>query len=256
MTKLTASEAQAFDRFGSSVAVSGETVVVGARSEDAGGANAGAAYVFGRDQGGADNWGEVKKLTASDAQADDLFGGRVAVSGDTVVVGHMVLLSSGMVLVSGGLDAAYVFGRDQGGAGNWGEVRKLTASDAQTGDFFGASVAVSGDTAVVGAAFEDAVGSNAGAAYVFGRDQGGANNWGEVKKLTAYADGLPRSGRGKDAACESWGGRQQLLEGASKRLPPVALKKVAPFDSGFLRRSSDILTLHAPGPKSGTAIPV
>ena len=66
--------------------------------------------------------------------------------------------------------AAYVFQRDQGGADNWGEVTKLTASDAQAGDQFGHGVAVSGDTAVVGANFEDAGGSNAGAAYVFGRD--------------------------------------------------------------------------------------
>ncbi|MCH7811589.1 MAG: FG-GAP repeat protein, partial [Chloroflexi bacterium] len=64
------------------------------------------------------------------------------------------------------------------------EVKKLLASDAQAGDQFGFSVAVSGDTAVVGAFFEDAGGTDAGAAYVFQRDQGGADNWGQVKKLT------------------------------------------------------------------------
>jgi hypothetical protein len=63
--------------------------------------------------------------------------------------------------------AAYVFGRDEGGADNWGEVQKLTASDAQDFDVFGFSVAVSGDTAVVGAIGEDAGGADAGAAYVF-----------------------------------------------------------------------------------------
>ncbi len=73
--KLVASDAQADDAFGHSVAVSGDTAVVGAFGEDAGGQYAGAAYVFGRDEGGADNWGEVKKLTASDAQAGDWFGG-------------------------------------------------------------------------------------------------------------------------------------------------------------------------------------
>ncbi|MCH7811779.1 MAG: FG-GAP repeat protein, partial [Chloroflexi bacterium] len=85
--KLTASDAQAGDQFGWSVAVSGETIVVGALGEDAGGTSAGAAYVFQRDQGGAGNWGEVTKLTASDAQAGDKFGWSVAVSGDTAVVG-------------------------------------------------------------------------------------------------------------------------------------------------------------------------
>ncbi len=178
--KLTASDAQAGDNFGISVAVDGDTAVVGAWLEDAGGTDAGAAYVFGRDQGGTDNWGQVKKLTASDAEAGDNFGWSVAVDGDTIVVGAFLE-------DAGGTDAgaAYVFGRDEGGAGNWGQVKKLTASDAQAGDEFGRSVAVSGDTAVVGAIFQDAGGSDAGAVYLFGRDEGGAGNWGEVKKLTA-----------------------------------------------------------------------
>ncbi|MCI0856518.1 MAG: hypothetical protein J4N98_07495 [Chloroflexi bacterium] len=178
--KLTASDAQAHDELGYSVAISGDTVVVGAFGKDSGGTRAGAAYVFDRNEGGADNWGEVTKLTASDAQTGDQFGESVAVSGDTVVVGahHED---------AGGSDAGavYVFQRDQGGADNWGEVTKLTASDAQAGDELGYSVAVSGDTAVVGAHHEDAGGSKAGAAYVFDRNEGGANNWGEVTKLTA-----------------------------------------------------------------------
>ncbi len=182
--KLTASDAQAGDNFGWSVAVSGDTAVVGANQEDAEGNLAGAAYVFQRDQGGADNWGEVKKLLASDADAGDSFGGSVAVSGDTAVIGTCCESAGGSLA-----GAAYVFQRDEGGADNWGEVEKLTASDAQAGDFFGISVAVSGDTAVVGANQEDAAGAGSntgnGAAYVFGRDQGGADNWGEVKKLTA-----------------------------------------------------------------------
>ncbi|MCH8009736.1 MAG: FG-GAP repeat protein [Chloroflexi bacterium] len=177
VTKLTASDAEAFDSFGISVAFSGDTAVVGASDEDAGGNEAGAAYVFERDEGGADNWGEIKKLTASDPQAGDRFGLSVAISGDTVVVGAAWEAST--------TGAAYVFRRDQGGAGNWGEVKKLTASDAQFVDFFGFPVAVNGDTAVVGASGEATGGSFAGAAYVFQRNEGGVSNWGEVKKLTA-----------------------------------------------------------------------
>jgi hypothetical protein len=153
---------------------------VGAFSEDGAGFYRGAAYAFERDQGGAGNWGEVKKLTASDAQDGDWFGGSVAVSGDTAVVGAIYEDGAGV-----DRGAAYVFERDQGGAGNWGEVKKLTASDAQDDDWFGWSVAVSKDTAVVGAYEEDGAGSDRGAAYLFERDQGGAGNWGEVKKLTA-----------------------------------------------------------------------
>ena len=178
--KLTASDAQAGDWFGWSVAVSGDTAVVGAPSESRDGSSVGAAYVFQRDQGGADNWGEVKKLSASDAQAGVRFGVSVAVSGDTGVVGAYPADDS-----AGRPGAAYVFQRNDGGADNWGEVTKLTASDAEGGEQFGTSVAVSGDTAVVGARGGDAAGTNSGAAYVFQRDEGGADNWGEVKKLTA-----------------------------------------------------------------------
>ena len=250
--KLTASDAQAGDWFGHSVAISGNTAVVGAMKEDAGGNNAGAAYVFQREEGGANNWGEMKKLTASDAQPDDHFGFSVAVSGDTVVVGAVFGEGAGIeagdayifqrdqdgqdnwgevakltpsdagaagrfgnsVAISGDIafvgahaeddwaGAAYVFRRDQGGVNNWGEVKKVTASDAEALDQFGWSVAVSGETAVVGAVWEDAAGSQAGAAYVFGRDQGGSDNWGEMKKLTA-----------SDAQADGWFGHSVAVNG-------------------------------------------
>ncbi|MCH8850197.1 MAG: FG-GAP repeat protein [Chloroflexi bacterium] len=173
--RLIASDAQTNDIFGWRVAISGDIAVVGAQWEDAGGSTAGAVYVFGRNMGGADNWGEAKKVTASDAQAGDLFGGSVSISGDTIVVGAVFEDAGGA-----NSGAVYLFQRNEGGADNWGEVKKLTASDAQANDFFGASVAVSGDTAVVGARLEDAGGDFAGAAYVFQRDEGGPANWGKV----------------------------------------------------------------------------
>ncbi|MCP4656476.1 MAG: hypothetical protein GY856_13775 [bacterium] len=180
--KLTASDAAAFDHFGFSVATSGDTVVVGAYGDADAGNQSGSAYVFERNQGGVGNWGQVTKLTASDAAEYDLFGFSVAISGDTVVVGAKWdddAFPSDPDCDSG---AAYVFERNQGGADNWGEVTKLTASDADYGDYFGGSVGISGDTVVVGA-YGDDYGS--GSAYVFERNQGGAENWGQAKKLTA-----------------------------------------------------------------------
>ena len=177
--RLLSSDRDVSDHFGWSVALSSDTAVVSALFEDAGGDAAGAAYVFVRTEGGVDNWGEVEKLTASDAQADDQFGISVAISGETVIVGATFFLRFGGSKVG----AAYIFQRDAGGADNWGEVKKLTASDAQAGDQFGFSVAASGDTAIVG--YADIGGGFAGAAYVFVRSQGGVDNWGEVKKLTA-----------------------------------------------------------------------
>ena len=110
----------------------------------------------------ATNLSEIKKLTASAAGAGDQFGFSMAVSGNTAVVGAVFEVAGGSVA-----GAAYVFQRDEGGAANWGEVKKLTASDAQAGDEFGVSVAVGGDTAIIGAPLDDAGGIEAGAAYDF-----------------------------------------------------------------------------------------
>jgi len=184
--KLTASDAAGGDSFGLRVSISGDTAIVGARQNDdacipvTSFCESGSAYVFGRDVGGADNWGEVAKLTASDAALDDFFGTSVSISGDTAIVGADTDDDGGSASGS-----AYVFGRDVGGADNWGQVAKLTASDAAGGDLFGISVSISGDTAIVGARGGDGPVVNSGSAYVFGRDFGGADNWGQVAKLTA-----------------------------------------------------------------------
>jgi uncharacterized protein (DUF2345 family) len=186
VTKLTAPDGAAYDYFGLSVALSGDTVVIGASGADVSGQNnQGAAYVFARNQGGADQWGLVKKLMAGDGTAGDWFGDAVAISGGVIVVG------ADYADISGRADqgAAYVFARNQGGTDQWGQVRKLTAGDGAAAHYFGGAVALSGDTAVVGAWGADVSGTlGQGAAYVFARNQGGADQWGQVKKLAA-ADG-------------------------------------------------------------------
>jgi len=168
------------DGFGYSVALEGDTLIVGADGEDGSGTDEGAAYVFYRDLGGVGNWGQVVKLAAGDPADSYQFGYAVAISGDTVLVG--VPGDDGAGSARGG---AYVFSRDLGGSDAWGEVTMLTASDAADEVWFGTAVAVDGPLAVVGAAWDDGGGTNRGAAYVFSRDQGGADNWGQVKKLAA-----------------------------------------------------------------------
>lgn len=177
--KLLASDAASGDQLGHSVAISGDTVVVGANHADAPGfSSSGAAYVFTRNQGGTDNWGQVKKLTAGDGAADDQFGYSVAISGDTVVVGSPWDDDDGSASGS-----AYIFQRDKDGADNWGQVEKLTASDAAAGDRLGFSVAISGDHVVAGAPWNTNSYADSGAAYVFARDKDGTDKWGEVEKL-------------------------------------------------------------------------
>ena len=189
---LKASNTDVSDNFGFSVAVSEDTVVIGAVGEDSNSTGvdgpqsnnsasaAGAAYVFVRNGGG---WSQQAYLKASNTGGSDGFGWSVAVSGDTVVVGALTEDSS-----STGVDgpqsdnsasaagAAYVFVRNGGG---WSQQAYLKASNTGSDDRFGASVAVSGDTAVVGAYREqsgetgvdgnqsDNSASDAGATYVF-----------------------------------------------------------------------------------------
>lgn len=168
--KLTSASSE---QFANSIDVSGDIVVAGAFSDDTLGLQAGAAYVFARNLGGANNWGEVKKIYASDPSAGARFGLSVALSGDTLLVGG----DGGF----GGDGAAYVYGKDVGGANQWGAVAKLLPSDPAVAEGFGYAVDLNGDIAVVGAHYS---GLLAGAAYVFERNQGGPNNWGQVRKLS------------------------------------------------------------------------
>ena len=171
LQKLLAADGAANDRFGTSVAVSGNTAVIGAPFDDDLGSSSGAAYLFER-VGGV--WTQVAKLTATDGAAGDNFGGSVAVSGDTAVIGAP--FGDGQEFASG---AAYVFEKIDG---IWTQTAELAASDGVFGDRFGGSVAVSGDTAVVGDEENDDLGSNSGSAYVFEK-VGGV--WTQVAKLTA-----------------------------------------------------------------------
>ncbi len=197
VAKLTADDAAAGDRFGDSVAVSGDIAVIGAFHTDDAGAGSGSAYVFERDQGGSGNWGQVAELTADDAEGSDYFGASVSVNGDTVIATAHRNDDAGSESGS-----AYVFGRDQGGPDNWGQVDKITADDAAAGDRFGSSVSLSGAIAIIGAYRGDA-GDFSGSAYVFERDQGGPDNWGQVTKITA-----------DDATAEASFGTSVSLNGA------------------------------------------
>jgi hypothetical protein len=169
--KLTAADGAAFDHFGESVAVSENVVVVGADQDDDNGSDAGSAYVFRYD--GA-SWGQEQKLTALDGAMGDRFGGSVAVSGNVAVVGALRDDDNGA-----NSGSAYVFRYD---GASWSQEQKLTASDGASADFFGNSVAVSGNLAVAGAFDDDDNGTGSGSAYVFRYDE---VSWNQEQKLTA-----------------------------------------------------------------------
>src|SRR6266511_3701842 len=177
--ELFASDAEVNDRFGDSVAISGDTLVVGASKDDgAAGGDQGSAYVFVR-SGGV--WTQQQKLISSDAAAGDHFGCSVAISGETVVVGARN--HAGAAGLQQG--SAYVFARSEG---VWSEQQELLASDGGAFDLFGGnSLAISGETVVVGAELGGAAANRQGSAYVFARS---GTVWTQQQKLLA-SDGEP-----------------------------------------------------------------
>jgi hypothetical protein len=194
---LKASNTDANDRFGHSISISGDTLVVGAYYEDSNATgvggdetdnsaqDSGAAYVFTRAAG---VWSQQAYLKASNAGASDAFGFSVAISGDTLVVGARSEASNAtgvngdeannLAINSG---SAYVFTRT---ANVWSQQAYLKASNTDGGDWFGWSAAISGDALVIGARDEDSnatgvdgdgannLAEDAGAAYVFTRTAG------------------------------------------------------------------------------------
>jgi hypothetical protein len=154
--KLTATDASEDDQFGFSVSLSGDRVLIGARTDLFNNMFPGSAYVF--DFNGIE-WTETQKITASDGQFTDGFGSAVSLSGDRLLVG-----AAGND--EGGYNAgiAYAFRFDNG---TWSETDKLVPADAAMQDSFGISVSISGDLALIGAGWDDDRGTNSGSAYVF-----------------------------------------------------------------------------------------
>jgi hypothetical protein len=170
--KLMASDGADEDRFGSGVAISGNTIVVGAGFSDDYGFSSGSAYVFNAND--YDQWGQQAKLTAvkPDLLPNDQFGRSVAISGDTALIAS--LFGDGIQADTG---AVYVFNRK---GSNWALQQKLFAPDGALNDFFGWMVAVHGDTALIGARDDDDKGDASGAVYVYTRSN---STWSQQQKI-------------------------------------------------------------------------
>lgn len=154
--KLTASDGVTDDKFGTSVGIFGDTVVIGSPYDDDKGSMSGSAYVFRYD--GA-NWVQDGKLIASDGAPGDGLGSSVDVFGDVAVVGSPNDDTNG-----GDSGSAYVY-RFNGSS--WTQEAKLLAADGAWADNFANAVSIFGDVAVIGAYLDDDNGNNSGSAYVF-----------------------------------------------------------------------------------------
>jgi FG-GAP repeat len=170
--ELTASDGASNARFGLSVAMNEDSIVVGADGDSELGFFSGAVYVFTFD---GSNWIQQQKLHAQDARASASFGYHLAVDGDTLVVG-----APQDEVGTHTLGAAYVFTRHSQG---WLQDRKLVARDTNAFDGFGLRVAVSGNTIAVGSMNDSDVAFAGGAAYVYKLN--GQSGWSLYEKLSA-----------------------------------------------------------------------
>jgi hypothetical protein len=179
--KLRAADGAFNDRFGIRVSISGDVALVGANYD---GNAVGSAYIF---RYNGSSWVQEQKLVASDGSANDQFGIRVSISGDAALVGANYNDDNG---------SAYIF-RYNGSS--WVQEDKLRAADGATDDFFGTSVSISGDVALVGAYGDDDNGESSGSAYIF-RYNG--SSWVQEDKLLAA-----------DGAVFDWFGRSVSISG-------------------------------------------
>ena len=188
-TKLTASDGEVINFFGLSVSIEGDYVVIGAHGDKENGDFSGSAYIFKRD---GQDWIEDVKLLASDGRTNMMFGYSVSIDGDYLIIGAPD---------ADGPGSAYIF---KNNGGTWIEQQKLTASDGEIWDEFGTSVSIDGDYSVVGAQFDDDIGS----AYIFKRER---ETWNEEAKLTSSDSelddcfGISASLCGEYAVIGGWG---------------------------------------------------
>ncbi len=155
--KLRASDGAAGDYFSAyAVSISNDTALIGAQGDDDNGAESGSAYVFTRTSA---TWTEQAKLLPLNGGAQDFFGGSVSLSGDTVLIG-----AGGDNDNGNNAGSAYVFICTNT---TWAQEAKLLASDGSAGDNFGWVVTLDGDTAIIGAYYDDDNGADSGSAYVF-----------------------------------------------------------------------------------------
>lgn len=157
VSRVTPEDAEAGIAFGRNIALSGDRLVVGAPYDNDFGERSGSIYIFERNQGGLDAWGQVIKLTASDAYTYDQYGWAVAVDGDTVASGAYTKTYGGRV---------YIYERDAGGPGAWGETAQLNPDPPGFQACFGEALDIDDDLIAVGAY---GGGDYSGYAYIFQR---------------------------------------------------------------------------------------
>lgn len=168
LAKLQADNAGNDDKFGSSVAIDGNYIVVSAPYEDVTlygditENNAGSTYIFKRSSD--DRFPQLAKLQAEDAAVDDHFGRSIAIDGDYIIVS-----ATGEDTIATNAGSAYIFKHSSDDS--FSQLAKLQADDAEENDFFGHSVAIDGDYIVLSSPYKNNLGRyNTGSVYIFLND--------------------------------------------------------------------------------------
>jgi len=176
--RLSASGLDGGANLGTAIAIYRDTVAVGAPNELDGSGGDGAVYLFRMNQGGSNQWGEVRKIKVPVVAGAQTFGSSVALWGDFLAVGDINDSES-----ANGSGAVYVFVRNRGGMDNWGLVKKIKSASPEANATFGASVALRGDRLLVGEPLRNNIFSDEGRAYLYGRNTDGTDAWGLIERI-------------------------------------------------------------------------
>jgi len=176
IAKIEASDVEAKDLFGSSVAMSGDYIVVASPEEDTNGSNAGSVYIFKRNSDTINDITQIAKIQGNDAHENDHFGNSVAISGDTIVVGAQHNDNTGSV---------YIFKINTDSSNDVIQIAKIKSDNPKASDHFGISVAILGDYIVVGADTVEGVEKGEGRAYLFKRLSDNLNDVSQIAEIKA-----------------------------------------------------------------------
>jgi len=202
--KLIASDGASRDGFGSSVSLHGELAVIGAPLDNTTLADVGSCYIFRLDSL-LGSWTEEQKLMSPTNGFQQMFGASVGIIGDSILVG---VPADDELILDGGAVHAFQYDITQG---DWMPAEIITASTGEIWDYFGTSIAMHEEFAVIGVPEDDDEGLDAGGAFTFRRDLV-AGNWTEEQRLPAA------------------GGVADDRYGSSVAVSPEFLVVGAPFD--------------------------
>ncbi len=164
--------------FGAAVDNTCNLAVVGAYDASAHGAGAGSVTLYRRLPATDNSWAEFMNLTPADVDTNDNFGRSVAVDGDLIAVGAPGDETNGVVK-----GAVYLFQKDLGGPDNWGLLKRVIPTNLSTGAEFGYDVALHADVLAVGARQDSPASNKSGAVFLFGRDESGPGEWGQLARI-------------------------------------------------------------------------